>query len=282
VTDRIGDAFAGLRLDDVGHGLWEPALPYLAKALSGGDRAPFLQALEGSARGAGLSQSASLASLLEAYVRGARGLREALGDAGSDAGSESRALVELEGPAALRIASGYAAGLEETIVDLRRRATEASPIDSHTGALKPETIVDRLSLEVNRCQRMDLPLGLLEIALDEAAPEARAGVRGEARGALPAVGECLRDNVRQYDAIGLTADGSFLVVLPDISRRGLTGAAERLRRLLAASGGREHALAFVFALAHYDYVDLNAGEMLHALKSSMRQARRAHASVIWS
>ena len=105
-----------------------------------------------------------------------------------------------------------------------------SSIDVRTGAMRREEIFDRLSLEVDRCQRMDLSLGLLEMEFEETGSEEPLGLGSGSSVVLPAISECLRENLRRYDSIGLTSDGGFLLVLPDISRRGLAGAAGRLRR----------------------------------------------------
>ena len=130
---------------------------------------------------------------------------------------------------------------------------------------------------------MELSLGLLELALEESARgEVSPSAREDLRGILHEVSGCLRENLRRYDSIGRTSDGGFLLVLPDISRRGLAGAAERLRRELAGSAGSSAPSRFLFALAHYDYVDVNAGEMIEALDHSMRQARVVHEPLTWS
>ena len=157
--------------------------------------------------------------------------------------------------------------LSETIERLRRLAEESSPLDVDSGAIKPGELGDRLSLEVERCQRMDLPLGLLELAVDRREAERRAAGR-PSRDDLHQIGDCLRENLRRYDSVGLTDDGAFVLVLPDISRRGLAGAAERLRREIGSScGGHGDAPELTFALAHYDFVDVNAHEMLDAARA---------------
>ena len=283
MTDFIGAAFAGLSLGDAGRALWEPAVSHLELADEAHDERPFLDAVEQAARGAGLSQGMPLAALLEAYAGGSQDLCAALAAAGTrEAHEASRRLAALERPALERIACGYSEGLQETIVHLRREADEASPIDSATGAMKPHSIADRLNLEVNRCQRMDQSLGLLEVAVEDVAPAAASCARDQYGAMMPALGECLRENLRRYDSIGLTSDGGFLVLLPDISRRGLAGAAERLRRQLGECAGRGGGAPVVFALAHYDYVDVNAGEMLSALAHSLQQARLVHTPLAWS
>ena len=44
---------------------------------------------------------------------------------------------------------------------------------------------------------------------------------------------------------------------------------------------RDARQAFI-ALAHYDFVDVNAADMLAALDQSMRQARAVREPMIWS
>lgn len=272
---------ADLALDEAGRDLWEPALPRLASALAGDARA-FLDALEAVARGAGLTQQVPVKTLLDAYSEGAALVRAKILESG-DAEAESRHLLAIEHIALTRIAAGYSEGLGETVERLRRMAAEASPVDGDTGAMKPDELDERLSLEVERCQRMDLSLGLVELALD-VTPEERPATGTAAQGGavLQEIGGCLRENLRRYDSVGLTQDGAFLMVLPDISRRGLAGAAERLRRELDECAGRGEPPAFTFALAHYDFVDVNANEMLTGLSRSMQEALSAHRPLAWA
>jgi GGDEF domain-containing protein len=160
-------------------------------------------------------------------------------------------------------------------------AEESSPLEVDSGAIKPGEFGGRLSLEVERCQRMDLPLGLLELAVDSCEEERRAAGR-PSRADLHQIGDCLRENLRRYDSVGLTDDGAFVLVLPDISRRGLAGAAERLRREIGSCGGHGDPPELTFALAHYDFVDVNAQEMLALLGHSMHHAREAHQPIAWA
>ena len=283
MDELIFTVYGGLELGEVSRSLWEPAIPHLARFVGDGE-APLLAAIEDVARSAGLVQSVPVAVLLDEFTNGSKALCDGLHAHGTaEAREVCRLLRGLENVALTRIATSYSAGLEETILRLRRDAEDASPLDLSTGAMKPDEIIEQLSLEVNRCQRMELSLGLLELAQEESAcDEASSCVRKEYRGVLHEVGECLRENLRRYDSIGLTSDGGFLLVLPDISRRGLAGAAERLRRELDACAGPSAPPRFLFALVHYDYVDVNAGEMLEALDHSMRQARVVHEPLTWS
>jgi len=282
VDELVFTVYGRLALSDVCRGIWEPVIPHLARSAASGDPDPLFDAIENAARSAGLSQSVPVAVLLEEFTLGSRAMCDELGARDT---AEARAVRQFlrafESVALARIATGYAVGLEETIARLRHDAEEASPLDHVTGAMKPAEIVEQLSLEVNRCQRMDLSLGLLELAPEKAERvDVPARFVEDHRGIFPKVGDCLRENLRRYDSIGLTGEGGFLLVLPDISRRGLAGAAERLRRELAASAGSSPLPRFLFALAHYDYV--SAGEMLEALDDSMRRARAVHEPLTWS
>jgi hypothetical protein len=272
-------AAADLSLDSAGRDLWDDALPYLSQALTGTEAA-FLAALEAAGRGAGLVQRVPVPALLDAYTLGSGQVRELLlSSGGVDAERQARRLLGLEHAALTRIAAGYADGLQETIDRLRRLADESSPVDADSGAMKPGQLGERLSLEVERCQRMDLPLGLVELAVDGGHDERHAATRScEAQ---HEVGACLRESLRRYDSVGLTQDGDFVLVLPDISRRGLAGAAERIRRQVDSCAGRGAAPELTFALAHYDFVDASATEMLTVLARSLRDAQATSQRLAW-
>jgi hypothetical protein len=281
-VDPAHDITADLSFDEQARDLWEPALPHLNRALAGSDTS-FLDALESAGRGAGLTRRVPITDVLDAYSRGSRLVREHLIGTGREgAETAARRLLALEQAALTRVAAGYSGGLEETIARLRRMAEESSPLDVDSGAIKPGELGVRLSLEVERCQRMDLPLGLLELAV-AAGGEERPALERPARVDLRDIGVCLRENLRRYDSVGLTDDGAFVLVLPDISRRGLAGAAERLRRERGACAGRHGSSPeLTFALAHYDFVDANAHEMLAVLGLGMHRARAANQPIAWA
>jgi hypothetical protein len=273
---------ADLPFDEEAADLWEPAFLHLAEAIAGSESA-FLDALESAGRGAGITQKVPMAELLDAYSRGSEVVRAGLlGRGGDGAEAAVRRLLALEHMALTHVAAGYAAGLTDTIDRLRRDAVEASPLDADSGAMKPAEFGERLTLEVERCQRMDLPLGLLELTVEGDDGERQATGRSP-RAEIGRLGVCVRENLRGYDSVGLTDGGDLVLVLPDISRRGLAGAAERLRRELDACGGRHGATPeLTFALAHYDFVDVNAQEMLTVLGRSVEQAREARQPIVWA
>jgi len=278
VDPTIDITAADLALGDEGEDLWDELLPHLYPALSGNE-AQFVGALEAAGRGFGLTQKVPMAELLDAYTLGCERIRERLlRGGGSDAEKLARSLLRLEHVSLTRLAAGYAEGLQDTIDRLRRLADESSPVDADSGAMKPAELGARLSLEVERCQRMDLPLGLVELAVDGEL-ERHSPAHGGAL--LHEVGTCLRESLRRYDSVGLTQDGAFVLVLPDISRRGLAGAAERIRRQVDSCAGHTRP-EMTFALVHYDYVDASATEMLTTLGRSLREARDSDQPLAWA
>ena len=271
---------AALTLGDEGEDLWSEVLPHLSPALSGSDAA-FLDALEAAGHGAGLTRRVPVGDLLDAYTAGSEQVRELLLRSGDPSAEQlTRRLSGLERTALTRLAAGYAGGLEDIIDRLRRQADESSPLDADSGAMKPAEFDERLSLEVERCQRMDLPLGLVELAVD--VPEVERHTATHAIGSMNQVGACLRESLRRYDSVGLTQDGAFVLVLPDISRRGLAGAAERIRRQVDSCSGHAAAPEVTFALAHYDFVDASPTEMLTTLGRSLREAREGDQPLAWA
>jgi hypothetical protein len=268
-----------LDLDPVARGLWEALMPHLRAALSGED-GEFLDALGRAARSAALSGVTPVAALLEAYNEGSCQLCRVLDEAAAaqgpapnslDAGEARLCLQALEKTALARVATGYCGGLEETVATLRRAAEEVSPLDSATGALKPRETLSRMRLEAERCRRVEAPLGLIAFSVPTHRPVSRTA-------RLPVVQETarrLREGLRRYDSLGLSAQGDLVVVMPDVSRRGLVAAAERLRDEVTRPCGRKEAPEVLCAFFHYDEADVDAAAMLAALEQGLDEARFA-------
>ena len=125
---------------------------------------------------------------------------------------------------------------------------------------------------------MDLALGVAALTVEEEGGE-EACIRGQAVGHLRVVAGTLREHLRRYDAVGRTVEGDFLLVLPDVSRRGLVAVAERLRQELAEEC--DAAFRCSFALAHYDYVDLPAPEIVASVVRRASTAMAAGEAVGW-
>lgn len=280
VDDVIASAFeqplGGPAVRDV----WDACAPCLARALEHDDPGSFLESLEEVACNAALSGGHEVGALIAGLAEGCLAVRRALAaKAGTRAGDALSRLTTLERDGAASLASGYAAGLEETIDRLRYQTEECSPEDPMSGATRVAGTLELLAVEVDRCRRMALSLGILGVALaDEDSSVSR--VQADDPDLLHVVAEALRGNVRRYDGVGRTADGDFFVVLPDVSRRSLAAIAERLRREVVGELGREPMC--VIALAHYDYADVSAAEMMAAVERSVATSRAGRDPVSWA
>jgi GGDEF domain-containing protein len=279
VESPISTILGGLSLDDTARRLWEPAAALLETIDPEPPDDRVLSLLESEARIIALDHVIALPALVRGFEEGGKALRDALAAAEVE-GAERlcRSILTLERAAPARIGFGYAAGLEEALSRLAYEAEQNGPRDAVTGAMKPSEILEQLSLEVNRCQRMDLPIGLAELAVEHEG-HGDACTRDASQEIARRVGRRLRENLRRYDSIGRTHDGCFLLIFPDVSRRGLTVAVERLRRELepAVSPPR-----MVFSLAHFDYVDVEPHEMLATLADGMVRARAGEEYGAWS
>jgi hypothetical protein len=268
-----------LDLDPVARSLWDALMPHLSDALGGQDGG-FLAALGTAARSAALSGATPVAALLEAYNEGSCQLCGMLDEAAAARGpaARSRGPVEarlclraLEKTALARVATGYCEGLEETVATLRRAAEEIAPLDPATGALKPREMLTTLRLEAERCRRVEAPLGLIAFSV----PTHGAASRTAGLPLMQQTARRLREGLRTYDSLGLSARGDLVVVMPDVSRRGLVSAAGRLRDEVTRPHGREEAPEVLCALFHYDEADVDAVAMLTALEQGLDEARFA-------
>lgn len=259
-----------LDLDADGRTLWDAAAAHVDAAVRGED-AGLLAALEGSARSAALSGAVPVQALLDAYNEGCGQLcRHLEADGGARGRDACLRLRALDRAALSHVATGYCAGLEETVEALRREAADRSPVDPESGALKPRELVCRLALEAERSRRADGPLGLAAFGM---APP--ASQRGTRPGIAREVGRRLSAVLRRYDSIGITDAGDLVVIMPDVSRRGLVAATERLTHEAGRPSGRDAGVEVVCAFRHYDDADEEASAMLAELQQGLDAARCA-------
>jgi GGDEF domain-containing protein len=130
-------------------------------------------------------------------------------------------------------------------------------------------------MEINRCQRMQLPMGVAVVfnrGTDAGEPSETPAL---------AVGRVLRENLRRYDELGRLETGEFVAVLPDVSRTGLAAAAERLHGQLAEDP-RTTAAPRCMALTHLDCVDVTVGDLLEQVTDALQHARAGDDYICWT
>ncbi len=201
---------------------WTPLVAPLRR-LPDGDEEDFTDAVHETARAAALRGEPHITELFALLAAGFARLSEPF-----SGGEMARRLDELSVSSARCAALGYAAALEQKLTALERLAAEASSVDPETGVLRPRDLGEHLSLEINRCQRMQLPHGRHRRLR-------RSATGRDARGQMDWCGGA-RAAARISVATTTWAvwrRGEFVAVLPDASRSGLAAAAERLHRRLA-------------------------------------------------
>jgi hypothetical protein len=245
----------------VGH-LWRPIADSLEAALTGGEQSGLARAAHDVGRALALTREVRLPDLLDDLTRGMDRLQAA-------AGEDIAAFVECRTVVERSLAEGFAEGLEETVTELRHQTDDLSPADPFSGVLRPRQTNEQLGLELQRCERMDLPIGV-------AAVQATAGEAWqETEGAEPPagqdiVGRVLRENLRRYDGLGSLEDGRHVLFLPGASRDGLLTAVERLHRLLDEDPRTAAGPPAGFILLHLDCADLPVADILTTLREGRR------------
>jgi diguanylate cyclase (GGDEF)-like protein len=279
----LAEAARAVTLDESYRALWEPLLDPLLPAVESREDAAFLAAVEAQSRLLGRAGDVGLRDVFEGLQNGMEAMRGAVLARELTAHSEDLAdrLLHLEGESMVRAGVGYAEGLEERAGSLAVHIERLSPVDPLTGAMKPEHLESQLVLEISRCQRMDLSLGVAALVVDGLADLVKRDGRGAADGELCRVGAVLGECLRRYDSIGRLEDDEFVAVLPDVSRSGLASAVERLRRHLEEGEGRPDVARFLFALLHLDVVDVAPQDVLSQLRRAADKARSGERSLVW-
>jgi GGDEF domain-containing protein len=248
---------------------WGPLIAPLRKILDGDDE-DFSDAVHEVGRAAAARGGPHISDLLSLLEAGFARLTGPYAD-----GEIARRLAGLSVTAVRSAALGYTAGLEEKLTALEGLIAEASPLDPETGVLRPRDLSEHLSMEINRCQRMQLPMGVAVVF------NRGTDAGGPAESPAKAVGRVLRENLRRYDDLGRLATGEFVAVLPDVSRTGLAAAAERLHGRLAEDP-RTTSAPRCMALTHLDCVDVTVGDLLEQVADALQHARASDDYICWA
>jgi len=262
--------------------LWGPVVADLVDAIAADDDVAFLTAVEAQTRELARTRRLRMADVFAAVRQGFIAFERAVVEASpGEAAEATERLRRLESDALVRAGVGFAEGLEDAVDHLSAEVDYLRPEDPLTGVMKESEIVRRFGVELQRCQRMELSLGLALMGVDCLDEVRRHGGPGEGGEFLRRVARLLGDSLRQYDGIGRRGEDGFLVVLPDVSRRGLQSVIERFRRDLTGECPSALHARFSFALAHLDFIDLSVDEALAQLERGLERARAGGDLIVW-
>ena len=265
---RLHEAIGSLLRDDQLASVWSPLAGPLPEALTPGAEAPLEEAAYQRARAAAQAADSSLHAVLTSLDSGFACLAAPF----AEAGEVAVRLAELNALCARAVSLGFAAGLEERLDELERVLADSTPVDPTTGVLRPRELREQLTIEILRCQRMELPLGLMVVV--RASP-ADGGARADGAGRV------LREHLRRYDGVGCLESGEVVAVLPDVARSGLAAAAERVYRRLS-DDPRTAPGAWRLALRHLDCVDVPTADLLELLGEGLDRAAAGEDYLFWT
>ena len=273
-------AAQAVALDTPYDAVFAPLVGDLIDALATDDPATFLTAVEGRARVLAAAREVRLGDVFAALQLGLGAFREALSGDSADEALAVQRLDGVEGVALLRAGVGYAEGLEDAVDHLNRVVAELAPTDPETGLTTRSHFEGRLSVELERCRRTEVGLGALIVAV-VGGDEARRRAAEDLTALAARAGRLLAAGVRRYDVVGRLSESEFVAVLPDVSRRGVQAALERLRRGLAGECTAQHRSAFRFVATYLDVADLGADDLMMLLRQGLVGAGEQGEAVVW-
>lgn len=135
--------------------------------------------------------------------------------------------------------AGRVARLEAETGRLHKVLREQVSRDPLTAVMTRTAVIDTLKREVARSRREGCPVGVLMVDIDhfKKVNDEHGHLIGDA--VLRNVARCMRDAVRQYDAVGRYGGEEFLVVLPGADHEAAVGVAVRMRNDLELLETRE-------------------------------------------
>jgi diguanylate cyclase (GGDEF)-like protein len=166
---------------------------------------------------------------------------------------------------------------------LTKQLEIAATTDAKTGLLNAATWQHMAQRELARARREHEPAALLIIDMDnfKLVNDNHGHVAGDA--VLKAVGDCLAEELRQYDAIGRFGGEEFVALLSGVDELAAVGISERVRQrievLQVATGisgqpplaGLSASIGISCFGVHGDELE----ELLHAADSALYAAKRA-------
>jgi diguanylate cyclase (GGDEF)-like protein len=166
---------------------------------------------------------------------------------------------------------------------LTKQLEIAATTDAKTGLLNAATWQHMAQRELARASREHEPAALLIIDMDnfKLVNDNHGHIAGDA--VLKAVGDCLADELRQYDAIGRFGGEEFVALLSGVNELVAVGISERIRQRIEAlqvatgiSGQQPLAgLSASIGISCFGEHGEELEELLHAADSALYAAKRA-------
>ncbi|RLC24824.1 MAG: diguanylate cyclase response regulator [Deltaproteobacteria bacterium] len=121
-------------------------------------------------------------------------------------------------------------GIGERIISLEREVRRLASTDPLTGILNRGAFMDRLTQEINRCNRENTPLSLIMADIDHFKKVNDTHGHQAGDRVLQEFAETLRNALRSYDFVGRYGGEEFMICLPGTDGAPARDVAERIRK----------------------------------------------------
>ena len=104
-----------------------------------------------------------------------------------------------------------------------------------TGLFAPEAFEEQVKSEIARARRVQLPVSMLSISIDEFSDYRRRAGATKVNNLLQSMAEILRKTSRAADIVSEGESGEFTVLLPHTEQNGAAVKAEKIRRIVESA-----------------------------------------------
>lgn len=170
--------------------------------------------------------------------------------------------------------------LRQSIVqsELEGRLHAMGGAEEVRGVLSRHNFLTKVSEEISRARRTQLPVSLILISVDQPSNLTKEYGREEVDLLMRMLAKIFRKNSRVNDVIGRMGFDEFGLVLPHTSRQGATIKAERLRRIVTSADfskvlGMAPQLTVSLGVSEYPTICRDADELMQTADDALYQVK---------
>jgi diguanylate cyclase (GGDEF)-like protein len=166
----------------------------------------------------------------------------------------------------------------DMVVRLRENRAELerlSVTDSLTNLFNRRRLLELLTDEVRRCQRLKHPFAVIMVDVDRFKDYNDAYGHPAGDRALVRVAEILKESVREVDSVARYGGEEFVVVMPEAGEAEAARLAERLRRRIADEPFAQRRITISLGVAQYPAQGETADAVIAAADAALYEAKRS-------
>lgn len=167
-------------------------------------------------------------------------------------------------------------GLQIALFETRNKLERYSVIDESSAALNRSFFIQKINEEIVRARRIEKPISLLIIQLDQFHDAAVSSEEFEVDRYMKAVAAIFTKNSRLNDLVGRLGEDQFGLLLPHTDIKGSAIKAERLRRVIASADfakvfPQKPKLTVSIGVAEYPRLALDGSDLLRKADQALSE-----------